>query len=746
MSRTKGITKPARMHDCLYDPTFTVSTEREHWKAVGRTNPAGFIRVPVQKNMFSEIPQRYPNQTFKLTKANPVPDFVSREWPGKQDQARDTVEMYKKQNYAPGVTVPPKEFEPVQAGGKDLHRYFHRPIIPYLNALKPTNVVFAKNAELDGIDVVVKMEAQPATKTVGVQTDYRESETQTDPYTPVYHILPGTEPEELLVSQLTYKNGGLPVGLAAVELIERARAKRAWEKTLPGVEDDAQAEKRRMMMEEQEAEEWAYREKQIEKIQKLQIDALKKGLAEREANHEKYDEAVMARRWARQKEEMEKVAKRLRHHHRIGLRQLEEKHSNPENELIKRNIVQDYDDPGSKVFVPLTRQGVFMDSMSDPNSTSSRFLSTYSGILQFEEDLPSFLFEPSLRQPALPGDMRGTKAARLRKYNKDLKDAYDVAASKKDKTATTSAGSLRLLQKVEKPKIRPPTPEVEPLDDEAIDLELSVIHTQALIRGRGAQAMMAYELQDARPYIDEVKHTTALQDDSEPLVEARRNANHDAQRAAEKQKADLADATMAVDHNVLSDVGSGLDFLNKELKRLREERRIHALVLLADRQRRMNEAAEAGVRQREAFAQKRDDEIFRQLMNVQKASVDEYLTEFVVRPSIRENAKEEADKEVQEMITAVNNFNSSFEERTSKLDALQLAARLVHTFLIPEPEKAERRRRVRQDQESFLKCAHAAIYDTGKDLVTGAVNETRAASGERQQPSRGQSRRSAAGD
>ena len=32
-----------------------------------------------------------------------------------------------------------------------------------------------------------------------------------------------------------------------------------------------------------------------------------------------------------------------------------------------------------QVFVPLTRQGVFMDSMSDPNSTSSRFLSTYSG-------------------------------------------------------------------------------------------------------------------------------------------------------------------------------------------------------------------------------------------------------------------------------------------------------------------------------------------------------------------------------
>ena len=34
-------------------------------------------------------------------------------------------------------------------------------------------------------------------------------------------------------------------------------------------------------------------------------------------------------------------------------------------------------------------------------------------------------------------------------------------------------------------------------------------------------------------------------------------------------------------------IGTQLDFLNKELIRLQEERRIHAFVLLADRQRRM---------------------------------------------------------------------------------------------------------------------------------------------------------------
>ena len=58
---------------------------------------------------------------------------------------------------------------------------------------------------------------------------------------------------------------GLPAGLAEVEMIERARAKRAWEATLPPLGDPTQWEKRRRMMEEQERKEWAFRETEIEK-------------------------------------------------------------------------------------------------------------------------------------------------------------------------------------------------------------------------------------------------------------------------------------------------------------------------------------------------------------------------------------------------------------------------------------------------------------------------------------------------
>lgn len=58
---------------------------------------------------------------------------------------------------------------------------------------------------------------------------------------------------------------GLPAGLAEVEMIERARVKRAWEASLPPLDDFEHMDKRRRMMEEQERKEWAFREQEIEK-------------------------------------------------------------------------------------------------------------------------------------------------------------------------------------------------------------------------------------------------------------------------------------------------------------------------------------------------------------------------------------------------------------------------------------------------------------------------------------------------
>lgn len=71
---------------------------------------------------------------------------------------------------------------------------------------------------------------------------------------------------DLNVFRILYFAGrGLPAGLAEVEMIERARAKRAWEATLPPLNDVSQLDKRRKMMDEMERQEWALREKEIER-------------------------------------------------------------------------------------------------------------------------------------------------------------------------------------------------------------------------------------------------------------------------------------------------------------------------------------------------------------------------------------------------------------------------------------------------------------------------------------------------
>ena len=63
-------------------------------------------------------------------------------------------------------------------------------------------------------------------------------------------------------------------------------------------------------------------------------------------------------------------------------------------------------------------------------------------------------------------------------------------------------------------------------------------------------------------------------------------------------------------------LGDMLDYLTKELVRLEEERRIQAFTLLAERDRRIREAEEAGQRQEEERRRREHDEIFKQVMPV----------------------------------------------------------------------------------------------------------------------------------
>ncbi|EFN72166.1 AMY-1-associating protein expressed in testis 1 [Camponotus floridanus] len=88
-----------------------------------------------------------------------------------------------------------------------------------------------------------------------------------------------------------------------------------------------------------------------------------------------------------------------------------------------------------------------------------------------------------------------------------------------------------------------------------------------------------------------------------------------------------------------------LDFLSKELMRLEDERRAHAFVLLAERERCMREAAEAGKRQLERNRRREFDEMFKQIVKVNQDSIEAYL-EDIIRESVNWISDKTANEQV----------------------------------------------------------------------------------------------------
>lgn len=124
---------------------------------------------------------------------------------------------------------------------------------------------------------------------------------------------------------------------------------------------------------------------------------------------------------------------------------------------------------------------------------------------------------------------------------------------------------------------------------------------------------MHYGKQEKLVLIKEVSSTHALQavDQANTKLYKQRVLALQRQRHLNEQANNLVDEVLqSMEGEAVCDM---LDFLSKELIRLQEERRIHAFAMLAERQRRMREAEESGLRQVEERRRRQDDEIFKQV-------------------------------------------------------------------------------------------------------------------------------------
>merc|ERR1719191_1980142 len=167
------------------------------------------------------------------------------------------------------------------------------------------------------------------TKTVGTQSVYRESETQTNPYSPDYFILPNQVPEVLTLTHLTY-GAGLPATEAELAIIERTRQKRLFEAMLPPPTDEFNLNLRAQLMEAQEFRNWADRERTIRELQEKRLALLKEALGERSTKREADQDDKVERMRQRKEEERDRTLAACQRRRIKVLRKMQKERQNKE--------------------------------------------------------------------------------------------------------------------------------------------------------------------------------------------------------------------------------------------------------------------------------------------------------------------------------------------------------------------------------------------------------------------------------
>ena len=280
--------------------------------------------------------------------------------------------------------------------GTQRFKYFKRPIMPRVSAVPP-QVLLAPTATENPM-VPVDNTVEPTVKDAEVQTAYRESEAQTMPYTPDYVVAQGEDPEVLLLKNLTYENG-LPLGRKEIEMIEYARSKRDMESNLPPFTDEASLQQRKRLMEQQEMKEFKMREVEIDSTREAKLQELERALVEREESREFMTSQRLEGVRLLRLEEREKVLQKIRNKRIKALRRLAHQRNQSDpvlSEGVKKDIIDDYFNKGSKVYAPSRRQGMDPASGSpENNNVASRTmpLDNIGNILSLEQAIPKRLLD-----------------------------------------------------------------------------------------------------------------------------------------------------------------------------------------------------------------------------------------------------------------------------------------------------------------------------------------------------------------
>jgi len=592
--------------------------------------------------------------------------------------------------------------------GPHRFKYFKRPIIPFLSA-QPPEVVFAPTqGAAQPLEVPEQVE-EPLAKEMATQSDYRETEAQTDPFSPDYWVAQGKEPEVLSLASLTYANG-LPGGLQEVKMIERARQKRAFEASFPPMTDESSLELRRVMMSEQEMREWNVREEEIKNLQDGRVEQfaaqLQHAAGEVERSWEDRVEHIRQIKLTEKDKALSAVQRR-----RIkALRKLSDARKTVDMEPgdAKRDIVRDYADYSSQVYAPFTRDGrVTQDKLSHLFEVHPGRLQGLDQLTSLEESLPESVTQVHVQRPPKEKSHLTIVERKQRKIRGalDHMDAALKAAKQAKPSEKEQKEALLAAYRVVKPLERPPTPQTEEPDVDD-DIENAAVLLQRLIRGRAVQNMMFEGKERRLELIQELRAEEA------PGLDAEEQTAHEAELQLQEHNERVVSTSLEALQAEL--VSTTLDFLSKELVRFREERKIAEMVRQVELTRRLREAEESGRRQVEMEKRDLEDAQWREVMRIYNSSADTYLSE-IVSDAVEAVAARQAAYEVEfkeaQLDQAVARIHGKHDE------AKAVVLDLVSSFLFPE---VDRQHKIRADQANDDRYKHAADKSTVDAVLDAA--------------------------
>eukprot|EP00993_Chasmostoma_nieuportense_P004505 NODE_516_length_2126_cov_135.727364_g477_i0.p1 GENE.NODE_516_length_2126_cov_135.727364_g477_i0~~NODE_516_length_2126_cov_135.727364_g477_i0.p1 ORF type:complete len:644 (+),score=222.17 NODE_516_length_2126_cov_135.727364_g477_i0:82-2013(+) len=608
-------------------------------------------------------------------------------------------------NYIPREYVEGGRRVNTEISGRDRPKFFKRPVVPHLDPnLPPESQIHLGPARAHGVVPnthfqpspvgTLKQQSKPAsldhkehlttavalgldsgTHTVMCQTDYRENDCQTDPFTPDYYVEDGKNPEVLAI--MTLKCGeGLPAGLAEVEMIDRVRRRKQVEMNLPQGSDDASMKKRLEQLEALEQIEWNEREQHIRELQDERLKQTAEALEKRERRREEESTARIDTVHQKKLQATQTTKDKFKVKRQKAARMLENTYKNPTKTLTKRDIIGDYSTHGTRGKQVETR--TLVEKMRATNyDVRPTLLGFPEGVQELERtEAPKIqkIRKSDTRPPPeiafeeLPTHYRKRQAKQV---IQDLEFANQTILKSKQGPAGTT--SIQDLYRATPRLIRPDTPTLVLEGDDEEEKEEALILLQRLLRGRSVQNDFFEGKERCHGLIEELQ-----------AAQKAKESEHKYMPQIEVEKA------VGTQHQVVEGVLDSiqgdiiyttLDYLAKELIRQREAAKFEQLRLEAETTRAQREEAEKQRRAEEEQLRLREDKQCRQVQCINDYTIHTYLTGLLT--SCIDHAAYETALDEQIKIIRLEEAEAVSEPKTKEDEVCEL---MLH-FIIPQVQK-----------------------------------------------------------